>query len=218
MADPNSVVVHDRKLVVMMICKAGNTSIKRALGDALEIPKLDVPENLEPHRRLDLHLPTPNRMDAWNLRKCGYTVVSVIRHPLARLVSCWRDKVAGKFHHPFRRKYGEAVWQGMPFGEFVDFVAGTPDGIADQHFRSMSRDLTTHDGNLIPEHVFRIEDGDWWKKLRATILETGLDIGPQRRENATGGGRDWRGHYTAQSLNTATERYRRDLSLFGYDA
>lgn len=218
LSDPNSVVVHDKKLVLMMICKAGNTSIKRALGDALDFEKLDVPARMEPHRRLDLYLPTPNKADAINLRGQGYLVCSVVRHPMARLVSCWADKIEERFHRPFHRKYGDVIRAGMPFREFVQLVCSIPDGQADQHFRSMSWDLVSNEGVLIPQHIMRLEDASWWERLRRLIFDhCGLDIGEQRTVNATSKGQGWREYFSPDLLEMAAERYAEDLERFGYD-
>lgn len=217
MADPNNAVIYDRRLVCMFICKAGNTSIKRALADALDLPTADhAPEPLRPHRRFDLHCPTPNKMDAYALREQGFTVFAVVRNPLARLASCYVDKVRGRLHGPFRRKYGDEVRKGMSFDEWVRFVARTPDGKSDQHFRSMAWDLLTEADEVIPENVFRVEDRDWWRGLRSLLRDRcGVDIGPERRENASGLA-DWASFYGAETRGLAEDRYAADFKAFGY--
>lgn len=207
MADPNNMLIHEHRLVLMLICKSGNTSIKWAVAEAM---------GLGPTHRTDLYFPTPNIENAMSFADEGYLALSVIRHPLARLASCWRDKVAdpNRFHRPFRHKYGGAIIPGMSFGDWVRFVAETPDGIADQHFRSMSWDLVF--GDWTPETI-RIERPDWWADLRGRIRShCGLDIGAQRHENSTGG--DWQGEYTMELRRIACDRYREDLERFGYDA
>lgn len=217
MADPNNLVVHPHRLVLMLTCKAANTSVKRALADALDLPRLDVPERLEPHRRIEVHLPTINKADAFELRQRGYLVVGFARHPLARLASCWRDKVQRAFHKPFARKYGDAVRPKMPFAAFVDFMARTPDGVADQHFRSMAWELLDAAGLKIPTALFKVDDDGWWESLREVVAGgCGLDLGPERQENRSADG-NWQALYDGPHEAIARARYARDFTAFGYD-
>lgn len=209
MADPNNLVLHEYRLGLMFICKAGNTSIKTALGETLRI------QARSPHR-IDLFYPSVDKMCMREYRQQGYLVLSVVRHPLARLVSCWADKIETRFHQPFARKYGDRFWPGMAFDAFVHTVADMPDGIADQHFRSMSWDLLAHDGEHIPQYL-KIEHAGWWDDLRAKIVtHCGLDIGEQQQANRTGFGKHWREYYTPDTLSIARERYRTDFERFGY--
>lgn len=220
LADPNNALIASHRIVMMFICKAGNTSVKRALADALDLPPNDaVPEQLQPHRRFDLAFPTPNKMDAHALRAAGWLVCGIVRHPLARIASCYEDKICGgTLFGPFARKYGGTIRANMPFADFVDAVCAIPDGQADQHFRSMSWDMATDAGEIVPEHIFRVEDNEWWQDLRRTILNhCEVNIGGERRENASRM-KNWRGYYSPKSLAAAKLRFARDLRLFGYDA
>lgn len=207
MADPNNMLLHEHRLCLMLICKAGNTSIKWAIAGAM---------GLEETHRTDLYFPTPNKADAQRYRDEDYLVLSVIRHPLARIASCWLDKVSSeaRFHQPFRRKYGGKIRPGMSFPEWVRLVGEIPDGIADQHFRSMTWDLVTDE--VVPETI-KIERDDWWSVLRTRISNhCGMDIGRERWENRTK--TDWRSMYDEETKALAVNRYKRDLEIFGYDA
>ena len=205
MADPNNLLIHEHKLCLMLICKAGNTSIKWAIAKALGVP--------ETHRT-DLYYPKPNKADAKRYRKRGYLVLSVVRHPVSRLVSCWRDKVSNPkgFHKPFARKYGNRFKPGMSFDQWAAFVADIPDGIADQHFRSMTWDLVVDD-EVVPQ-VIKIESPEWWAQLRGRIADhCGLDIGEERKEN--------KGRGPAVDnvpMDLIRERYAQDFQRFCYDA
>jgi len=221
MPDPNYLVLNNRKLILMLICKAGNTSLKRAMASALCISPNDSARHRDgrrdPYRELKIYFTVENRTEAWNLRECGYTVISVIRHPLARLVSCWAEKIDGVFHKPFLYTYGTRVGPGMPFDEWVEFVCSLRDEESDQHFRSMAYDLMTVDGKLMPEFIFKVEDVDWWKKLRALLIKRcDIDLGGESRLNSTGAGRNWQMYYNPRLLHMAGRRYKRDLEVFGY--
>lgn len=216
MADPNTLLIHECKLCLMLICKAGNSSIKWAVAEAM---------GLSGTHRTDLHWPTPNKMDVKRYRDVdGYRAIAVVRHPLARLLSCWQDKVAdpARFHAPFRRKYGRRVAPGMSFDAWVRFVASIEDGMADQHFRSMAWDLCDHDGVPIPE-VLEIERPDWWELLRGEIRgHCGLDIGPERRVNVSPSGRpaagagSWEAAYSVELRRLAEARYAADFAAFPF--
>ncbi len=213
MADPNNLVLHDYKLAIMFICKAGNSSLKRAIADALQLPEYDAPERLQPHRRIDLYCPTPNIGDVKGFKENGYLTLSVIRHPLARLASCWIDKLQDHFHVPFKKKYG--LERKMSFEDWVSFVHDIPDGKADQHFRSMKWDLVL--GNtIVPEHIIKVEDQDWWERVRDLIKDhCSLDIGIERFINKSSLD-DWQSLYDEKTKLLACERYVDDLRIFGY--
>lgn len=205
MADPNNLLIREHKLCLMLICKAANTSIKWAVAQATGLPQT---------HRTDLHYPTPNKLDVKQLRDDGYLVLSVIRHPFDRAVSCWYDKVARpkRFHQPFRRKYGDRVKPGMSFAEWVSFIADIPDGLSDQHFRSMSWDLVLSE-KVIPQCI-KVESPAWWEHLRARINDhCGLDIGAELREN-----RAKRPDVKVDTISAhlLKERYRQDFEYFGY--
>lgn len=102
----------------------------------------------------------------------------------------------------------------MSFGDFVRFVAQTPDEKAEQHFRSMSADLVCA-GHLVPNLVLKIEDHDWWSVLRDTLKSKGIDLGPERKENASST-TDWRDAYSPELIEIASRRYRTDMEIFGY--
>lgn len=207
MPDPNNIVLHEQRVVLMLICKAGNTSIKQAVGSALGLRNV---------AQWQHELSTANKAACRHLRTQGYRVLGTVRHPLARLVSCWADKVerSAQFHEPLRRKYGERVWPGMPFADFARFVCGVPDEAADQHFRGAAWDLCAT--SLVPDTLLRMENPTWWDALAGVLRAQGLEIGPARTENRTGRGADWRQMYRPDLRTLVERRYADDLEAFGY--
>lgn len=178
---PNNLVIHERRLVLMLIAKVANTSVKTAVLGALGIHGAEV------HKIGRTIYPVPSRREAMRLRRKGYTVVSVVRNPLDRFTSCWAQKIArpcGTVHKPIQKLYGDRVWHAMPIEEWASFVATVPDRKAEIHFRSMSYDLVTPRGQIIPTDIFRLEDRDWWTSLRSLLIDRcDLDIGPEQRKN-----------------------------------
>jgi hypothetical protein len=216
-ADPNNIVLHEKKFAFCFICKAANTSLKRAFGNTLNLPQVEnLPGRLAPHRRLDLHLPAPKLKDILIFKEFGYLTAAAVRHPLARLASCWSDKINGKhFHQPFARKFG--LTPDISFADFVYFVSGVPDEQADQHFRSMTWDLM-YENSIVPEHILKIENDGWWNKLRELIQShCNFDIGREYFENRGLFG-EWESFYTPELRELAVNRYADDFRNFGYAA
>lgn len=219
MADPNNALIADHCLVLMFVCKAANTSIKHAIGDAVRLPDYGLPaDEFAPHRKFDLYFPTPNKLSILRLKQENYRVIGFARHPLARVVSCYKNKIRDRLHKPFTRKYGNQVWQNMPFQSWCEFLCQVPDGISDQHFRSASWGMIGDDGRLIPDRIFRVDDQNWWDELRNDLIEwSGLDIGSERFANKTDG-KDWQSFYTPELRKSVSDRYATDLRVFSYDA
>lgn len=187
MPDPNNVV--SERIVYMGVCKAANTSIKTALLEGREA---------DPHRAFR----SCSAVEALELRGLGYRVFSVVRNPIARLRSCWADKVVGGFR-PFLRDHGI---EACGFDEFVARVADIPDCEANQHFRSMAFDLCV--GDEVVPRWWRLED-DPWRQV-SKYIRINLDV--QRLNVST----------DVPAVSQATERlirkrYARDFRLF-YDA
>lgn len=93
-------------------------------------------------------------------------VVAVVRRPWDRMVSFWRDKVAGRSPENFTCDYIPGAFGNMPFRTFVEAaLAAEPDkgDLAPAHtFLSL-------DGTSLPHETIKFEDlteGDGWKRLR----------------------------------------------------
>ncbi len=142
---------------------------------------------------------------------------SFVRNPLARLYSCYRDKVVNA---ATRRSlctlspYG--INFGMSFAEFVLRVAEIPDPKANDHFRSLHTFLT-YQGKSFVDYVGKIEhfNQDWQPLTERFGLQT-----PPRDENS----RRVSGPkisfidlpYTRDIVDAAVKRYARDIELYDY--
>ncbi len=145
-ASPYPAYVECRGVVLMLPLKCASGSLKSAVARQLGLD--DAPgcgRNLRWFSSIDLASRDMLR-------------VGVVRDPVARVVSCWRDKVAGRF-----------VGWLLPYGltarttwdEFVDVVCRTPDAKADGHWRDMSHTLVL--GGRQPDVLLRVErlSADW---------------------------------------------------------
>ena len=156
----------------------------------------------------------------------GYLVFTFVRHPLDRLQSCYRDKVAGSaaaggrsiLHRRFHRGIF-AAWGGvdirrsdLPFERFAEAVCRIPDRISDRHFASQARMVRAVEA--APRHfVGRMEclDRDW-----ATIREqTGLPaLAHANRSGLRGEGTTT----DPATLQRVARRYAADFRALGYQA
>ena len=202
--DPLNIALESPRVIFMLTPKAANTSVVQAVGDALGIPG-----------RADLALPTVDKAEAVRRKSYGWLVVAFVRHPVDRLISCWRDKVSepGRFHEPFLRKYGTAVRPGMPFGDFAEMVCATPDEEADQHFRSQAHELM-----IGPEAAFgdlvRFEDlAQGWNRVCREIARRGLVLGVLPHANRS---RAKRPAVPGPLREKIMRRYQQDYSVFNY--
>lgn len=142
MPDPNNIILHDLGLCLALPCRAANTSIKLGLAHhlGLALPKPDDPPQFGVH---DAAL-----FDYVALKDVPkrYTVIGVMREPLARIVSSWQ--------------FTAAPHQDFP--AWVRRMAQHSDHDADQHVRSQSYDLMVG-GRWRPNYMLSVEhlDEDW---------------------------------------------------------
>lgn len=160
---------------VTAIPKAGSASIRQALfGRLYDIPEREAPEG------------------HW---------VAFVRHPLARLVSCYQHWIVNAFHH---RMAVHGLTQGMPFADFVKAVALIPDADADMHFKSQSALI---DGQ--PDYIGRAEAiGQDWKHVQSVF-----GVGPIGHHNRTDHA-GWESFYCPELATIALERYQQDMENY----
>lgn len=177
----------------------------------------DIRNNKEFKTRLDKKIKRsvkPSRIEA---SKKDLYLFSFVRNPLARLYSCYRDKVvnAEKRHKLCTLSpYGINFW--MSFDDFVFRIAEIPDNKANDHFRSLHTFLT-YQGNSFVDYVGKLENfSKDWQPLQA---EFGLNF-PQtdqtsRRVSGPALPLD-KLPYTRKSAEAAARRYARDIELYDY--
>jgi hypothetical protein len=140
---------------------------------------------------------------------------SFVRHPVARLYSCWNNKVIEN-DTLSPRFAAMGVRPGMPFAAFVQAVAETPDDRCDIHVRSQSG-ILEHHGRLVPDFVGRVEriEADWATVAERIEARTGVAMGRLGERNM----RMRTCKNVALTLPEKVqarivERYRRDFELF----
>lgn len=150
-----------------------------------------------------------------------------VRNPWDRLVSCYtqklhtRKRVERADGCPLRPPFGDpSVFRlGMPFGEFVEAVHGTPDIEADVHFRAQAGVFYTTDtgGECLADFVGRFEvlAEDFGRVAKIIGAEERLVL-PHELKSRTRRGRAYQDYYDEYTRRLVTERFAADIDLFGY--
>jgi len=199
--------------------KAANTSIRTALAQAFGMTshKGNTPGK-------DAFWGEQGRKRARRMRTSSFALhpgarggwsFSFVRHPVARLYSCWENKVVENPDLlPAMADMG--IEPDMDFDAFVKAVARTPDAKSEIHLRSQASILTWR-GRVVPDFVGRVEEvkADWAHVQRELQCRCGVDPGPMLRRNVRGRTRpDISEHLKPATLDLIAERYSEDFRLF----
>jgi len=139
-------------------------------------------------------------------------VAAFVRNPWARVFSAWSDKIArldSDGHRARRIARHKGLWPGMPFANFVEWLAspaGT-DAHADRHWMSQHKFIAT---DRAPVH---------WRKLEGLGPQLSLfgQSLPMRQENSTDLSHNrYRAAYTPDLVEIIAKRYATDIKTFGY--
>ena len=207
--------------VYVEIPKVACTSIKVLLAKLIGIDLVAV--DGDPHAANFPEPPEPPRSKAPLYP--GLFTFAFVRNPWDRLVSCYRDKIAGEvdgFTY-FTIRPGvanclarfEAFEAGMSFEGFVNAVASIPDKEADEHFRSQYTFVTDADAQIGIEFIGRFERlADDFEEVRR---RTGLPAVELPRLQASRTRVSYASYYTQATCDIVRERFRTDIELFGYD-
>lgn len=197
----------EKKLFYVRIPKAANTSCSFALLKS-NFPGL--PQTIS-STQVNL------LADCWlertvNAALKAQTGFTLVRHPLHRLVSVYRDF--------FERSetdfiYGDYLFgilaKAISFEEFVLRISKIPDRLKDQHFRPQSCFLKTYRKGNIPVRVFKLEQRD---ELEGFLSSYGIEMPNLNQSPAP---YDYPSYYTGRSLTVARKMYASDFLMFNYD-
>lgn len=201
------------------IGKAANSSIRTALATAfgLNSPTGQIPSK-------DAFWAEQDRHKVWRMRPATYALhpatrsgwsFTFVRHPVARLYSCWLNKVVENPELlPGMAAMG--ITHGMEFDAFVEVVARTPEARTEIHLRSQSS-IVTWRGRVLPDFVGRVEESEAaWAHVRQEIqMRSGKDLGPMLQRNVRQ--RTWpeiAETLAPETLARIKARYAEDFRLF----
>lgn len=168
-----------RKCTYLAIPKCANSSLKTAFMETLDLqPPGHLMEQIPPERLA--FSPLHDKAVANWMREQGrlihrdqvlpkqqdYVRVAVLRDPMSRLRSCWKDKInkepvdnwrfVGGIHRGFL-KYGDLLYAGMTFESFVEAVHDISDEDSNPHFRSQIDFLRDSKNRLLTNHIMFLE-------------------------------------------------------------
>lgn len=204
----NGIIWHEKKLIYFFIPKNGCTSLKKVFADGQGLT-YDTP-----------HAANFDRCSPEMARgMSGYHTFAVVRNPLARLVSLYRDKVRpGYKGWGFRNgiesfvlaPYG-VFHQGMSFPEFANACLDMPLSNANRHWKPQAGQVRA--GQWMPETIIRLED--YAEAVPAFLAQFGIEIelprlNPSWRQDA----RPWQEWYDGPTLEKAKQYYAEDIRLW----
>ena len=153
-------------------------------------------------------------------------VVAMVRKPWDRLVSFWRDKIAGRDESTFTCDYLPGSYGGMPFHDFVPLVLRALDTSIGPNFLlnhlAPAYPYLTAGGIALPHECIKFEDliaGPGWTRLRhwtACAWDLPEALPHMNRPKVARPEIDWS---TEERLRIAVySRYYTDYKLFGWNA
>ena len=215
-----AVLLEAQRAVWIEVPKVACSSIKVVLADLLGIDLASVGGN--PHKG---SFPEPTSRPTESVLYPGLFSFAFVRNPWSRLVSCYRDKILGEVpdftsFHPTRGVAHclarfPAFRAGMSFDDFITAVAAIPDAEADEHFRAQYTFVTSASGAIGIDFVGRFETlaGDF----RHVFDRLHLSCPTLPHVQAAPSPGRYPEYYTPRTRNIVADRFREDVSLFGYE-
>ena len=216
--DPNEyIALHDRQLLVQIISKVACTSIKATIGKSIGIDH-KLPSGLDIHRNPKWHVLYGDQIRAYS----HYDLICFVRNPLARLVSCYKQRVLfyeddPDFPEYYFKDHPYTIKANCPFSEFLNKVIRIPDHAADRHFKSQYASIFGKKTRT-PEFIGRLENiEEDWKKVanRYDLQERLLKLNSGHVDKQLPD--KWQEFYTDEDMEKAREKFRNDLEMFGYE-
>ena len=139
------------------------------------------------------------------------TYFTVVRNPLARLVSVYRSF--------FENNSPEYIYESFLFGilpqqlsfvEFVDRISRIPDALKDPHFKPQSCFLNYYDELKIPVKIFKIEEPE---ELKGFLEKHNLELHHLNRSTEK---YNYENYFDEKTRAQAKEIYAVDIRKFNY--
>lgn len=196
-----------QKLFYVRIPKAASTSLSQAmLGSINPSLKNIYLDSTQLNFLADAWMQTNFSTDLKSFS--GFTVV---RHPVSRLLSVYRDFLLSETGKPFiyQNYLGGILPQNLSFDEFVERINRIPDRFKDQHFRPQHAFVKPYQQKGINVRVFKLEEPE---KLQEFLNHHGITL---PHLNKTPGSTPI--SYRESTLNAIKKVYTFDFEVYGYD-
>jgi hypothetical protein len=141
----------------------------------------------------------------------AFTGFSVVRHPMSRLLSVYRDFFLSDTTKPFiyQNYLGGILSLNLSFDEFVERIQGIPDRFKDQHFKPQHLFIRPYLQKDIPIQPFKLEEPE---KLQEFLNHYGITL-PHLNKTPESTPISYR----ESTLNTIKKVYTFDFEVYGYD-
>jgi len=198
-SSPKAILINELQLIYLPIPKVANRSIKEVLAD-----------KTEKSGKLSAHKYDWDYISLKKTFESSYYSFAFVRNPLDRLVSCYMQKSSKRKLTMNFWKYGNAIWEGMSFEDFANFVCDTPDSLADRHFKSQHHFLYQNN-RLNVDFLGKFENlvNDWEQVASRFELR-------QLNHSNKSEHKDWKHYYNKKLANKVANRYQKDIALFEY--
>ena len=143
-----------------------------------------------------------------------------VRHPLSRLVSCFRyffrdgEESNPREHNRIGQDFD--LPPDADFARFLRCVCRQPDDESDPHYRSQH--WHCYGDNDVFTHILRFErlEADW-RVVQGLFRERGLAVPDLTHQHPAGPAIDWRDYYTEETAAMARRRYQKDFETFSFE-
>lgn len=201
MRETNNLVFHKPKVVLMVACKAANTSIKTSLhGGGFACHPRGIYFGFE----------------HWTAEQVAmasdYKRIAILRHPASRILSVWHQKVCQGGKADLLKRH--SIEPNTPWPEFMERVFRLTDKEADQHIRSQCYDRF-YRGRYLPQITYKLENpsATWWPELRKIM---GGDLPEELPVRNVSNAPIWREFIKQAEMDKIAIRFQADLALGGY--
>ena len=140
---------------------------------------------------------------------------AIVRNPWERLVSLYKDKVTGeKERNEWFFRHNPQLYHKMPFAEFIERVAETPDSDSDVHFVQQLYFLHDAEGNFLLNYFGDL--ANLGKHLEEIKAKTGILFKKLPQRNATKKS-SYQTFYTPDLVEKVRQRFAMDIDFFEYE-
>jgi hypothetical protein len=212
-----SLMIHpDRDLVFVRVPKAGCSTV---IARLIDMP----PEASENTRRLHARnslVTFDNTKFVVRLRQLSEddtTLFAVVRNPLTRVLSAFREKIELQIDGPrYRQEFGIALDALVSFEEFVDLLVQRDPLTLDMHF--MPQSLILRPDLVRYKHLFHLETGmtECLRWLDDYLNHSGVGAEAFVAPHATNASSLAKSVYSTKILEIVAQYYADDFKYFGY--
>ena len=186
----NITVSHEARFIWYRVAKVGTRTILAHLRDS--------PLSLDIEQGFAL-TPNPEIRDS-------YFSFGFVRNPWERLVSCYQNKIIDGGPG----LYLGALGNPKGFQAFVEAVVAKDLHACNPHIRLQSALLDLNTIKFVGRYERFAQD------LRQIFATLDIPLEEIQTHNASGGGKNFRSHYTPKLVDLVSDAYKRDIQIFGY--